>query len=211
MKENGNDPPRLAIWLLRHACPGSDQEALTGDVVERFCEGRTPAWVWKQALVAIALSVPTQIRRNWPLICYALAGAAVTFAVPDNFCLRAQAFAHWWTLPFPLSMFIYLVSAAALLAAEALPILVVTLLANGAFRWRGLFRTILCGLRTWVYSLVLITIGPFLVFLPNPNPRNVLPAGPLMVFYTLLASAWLGCRSSQRSPHPGKPAEARVA
>jgi hypothetical protein len=90
MKGNGNDLPRLAMWLLKHACPGSDREALTGDVVEEFCTGRSPAWLWKQVLVAIAITVPTRIRRNWPLISYALAGAAITLATSNNYYLRAQ-------------------------------------------------------------------------------------------------------------------------
>jgi hypothetical protein len=198
MKGNGNDLPRLAMWLLKHACPGSDREALTGDVVEEFCTGRSPAWLWKQVLVAIAITVPTRIRRNWPLISYALAGAAITLATSNNYYLRAQGVAHWWILPFPLSMFVYLVSPAALLASGALPILAAALLLNGGFGWRSLFRICFFSLRTWLCGLVFITVGPFLVLLPNPNPRNVLPAGPLMVFYTLLASAWLGCRSANR-------------
>jgi hypothetical protein len=145
------------------------------------------------------------MRRNWPLITYALAGTAMTFAIPDNFYLRAQTTAHWWILPFPFSMFVYLVSPAALLAAEALPLPGVAMLFNGEFRRRCVFRTLLFGLRTWLYSLALITIGPFLIFLPNPNARNVLPAGPLMVFYTLLVSAWLGCRSPERAPRQATP------
>jgi hypothetical protein len=200
MTENGNEPPRLAMWLLKHACPGRDREALTGDVVERFCEGRSPTWVWKQALVAIAIGVPTQMRRNWPLISYALAGAAMAFAAPDNFYLRAQAAAHWWILPFLLSVFAFLASPAALLAAAASPILVAALLFNGAFRGRGMFRMCLFTVRSWLLSLVLITAGPFLVFLPNPNPLNVMPAGPLMVFYTLLISAWPGLPAARRKP-----------
>jgi hypothetical protein len=194
MKKNENDPPKLAIWLLKHACPG-DQEALTGDLVERFCEGRSPGWVWKQVLVATAIAMLTEIRRHGPQITYALAGSAMMLAAPANACLRAQAFAHWWILPFPLSMLVWFLSPAALLAAAALPVLVVSQLLNGVCRWRVLFRT-------WLFSLMLITILPFLVFLPSFNQQSVKwPAAPFTVFYTLLISAWLGRHSSQRVPH----------
>ena len=213
MKQHRNDPPKLAIWLLKHSSLGEGNESLTGDVVERFCEGRSSAWVWKQALIAFVIGVPTWIRRNWPLIGYALAGSAMTFVIPgivipDNL-FGGLAFQTWmWNLPFPLSMLVYIVGSPALLAAEALPILVVGLMSNGALRRFGLFRTVLFSLRTWLYSLVLITIGPFLVFLPDPNLRNVLllPVGPVKVFYILLISAWLGCHSSRRVSAPAKSA-----
>ena len=199
MKKNENDPPELAIWLLKHVCPG-DQEALTGDLVERFCEGRSPGWVWKQVLVAIAIAMLTGIRRHWPQITYALAGSAMILAAPANAYLRAQALAHWWILPFPLSMLVWFLSPAALLAAAAMPVLIVSLLLNGACRWRVL-------LRTWLFSLMLITILPFLVFLPSFNQQSVKwPAAPFTVFYSLLISAWLGCRSSRRVRHTAKQA-----
>jgi hypothetical protein len=203
MTENRNDPPRLAIWLLKHACPVRENEALTGDVVERFCEGRSAAWVWKQALIATAIGIPTQIRRNWPLISYAIAGTAMLLVIPGNAMSKAQAIAHWWILPFPLSMWVWFLSPGALLAFAGLPALAVALLVKGSFRWSGLVRT-------WLFGLMLTTVLPFLVFLPSFNPHSVIwPAAPFTVFYTLVLSAWLGCRSP-RDVISGKPAETRT-
>ena len=72
-----SNPPRSAVWLLRHACPGNHNEALTGDLVEKFREGRSHGWFWKQVLIAIAVGVLGEVRRHWPHFSYAIAGTAM--------------------------------------------------------------------------------------------------------------------------------------
>jgi PadR family transcriptional regulator PadR len=39
MNHGATNPPEKAIWFLQHACPG-DNEALAGDLIERFRQGR---------------------------------------------------------------------------------------------------------------------------------------------------------------------------
>jgi len=70
MSDGKTDPPRGAIWFLQNACPG-DNEALTGDLIVRFREGRTHAWFWRQVLIAFAVGVLGEIRRHGPHFCYA--------------------------------------------------------------------------------------------------------------------------------------------
>jgi hypothetical protein len=41
-------PPRVADALLRYLAPG--HEALAGDLIEQFREGRSAAWFWRQTL-----------------------------------------------------------------------------------------------------------------------------------------------------------------
>ena len=41
MKTEQSHPPALAIWFLRHICPKRNREAITGDLLERFREGRS--------------------------------------------------------------------------------------------------------------------------------------------------------------------------
>jgi len=77
MSRGESNPPRVAIWLLRHACPGSHNQALTGDLVEKFREGRSHGWFWKQVLIAIAVGVLGEVQRHWPCFSYAIAGTAL--------------------------------------------------------------------------------------------------------------------------------------
>jgi hypothetical protein len=51
---NPSHPPRLAVWLLKHFGPESNQEALTGDLQEAFSLGKSKTWYWRQVLRAIA-------------------------------------------------------------------------------------------------------------------------------------------------------------
>jgi hypothetical protein len=42
MTNGKTNPPKRAIWFLRHACPG-DNEALAGDLIETFAKERRAA------------------------------------------------------------------------------------------------------------------------------------------------------------------------
>lgn len=50
---NPSYPPRLATILLEHFGPESNKEALAGDLLESFRQGRSSAWYWRQVLSAI--------------------------------------------------------------------------------------------------------------------------------------------------------------
>ena len=69
MSDKKPDLPRLAVWWLRQACPAKDSEALTGDLIERFREGKTRGWFWRQVLIAFAVGVLGEIRVHWPYFC----------------------------------------------------------------------------------------------------------------------------------------------
>jgi hypothetical protein len=162
-----SDPPRPAIWLLRHACPGSDNEALTGDLVERFREGRSYGWFWNQVLIGITIAVLTEARRHWPAVCYAIAGTVI--------------FAAFLGVP------IFDRNPHVLQVLAALQALAVALLMNRSFRWVSLFRT-------GAISVALLEIPPIL--LAETIGFHIIPAffWILLIFSTLLVSAWLGCR-----------------
>jgi hypothetical protein len=198
MKAPKSNPPNFAVWLLRHICPGGDNEALTGDLIERFHEGQTPAWFWRQVLVAFLVGVLGEIRLRWPHFSYALAGTAAPLVVSNS--VRGAGFSmHWWVLPWPWSQLILEFSPIAILASMVLPVLTAALMINGTFRWVSLFRT---GL----INLTLIMLGYYLHGYLNPWLTRPVPGDPyhrlyivpeglqlLLCFSTYLVSAWFGC------------------
>jgi hypothetical protein len=56
--------PAFPAWLVDHAACSLDNDALLGDLAERFAEGRSEWWYWKQAIVSIIASLLAQIRRQ---------------------------------------------------------------------------------------------------------------------------------------------------
>jgi len=55
-------PPRLATWLLARLGCSPDNEAVLGDLEERYQEGMSSGWYWKQAVIAIAIGALAQVR-----------------------------------------------------------------------------------------------------------------------------------------------------
>ena len=220
MSDSKSNPPRRAIWFLQYVCPG-DNEALTGDLIEKFREGQTPAWFWKQVLVAFAFAVLRKMRPAWPCFCYALAGTAIPFFLWKTVEGLPGA-VHWWALPWPWSQVILELSRTALLALAALPVLAVGLTANRSFRWFSLFRT-------GTINLALIVLGKYLLDLMlavfpwllrpvpgNPYLKTILflppPTVELLSFFSFFVSAWLGCRDARdhRITEPRASASGRV-
>lgn len=209
MNDGKSNPPELAIWMLRHA-PGNN-EALTGDLIERFREGQIPAWFWRQVLVAIAVGALSAMRHGWPYFGYAIAGVAMpailwktASAVRTVEGLREVL--HWWVLPWPWSQIVFQSSGAIVSVLAALPVLAAGLAINQALRWISLFRTALI-------NLTLIALGRFLIssliafpwlLRPTADPHlftiRFLPALglELLSFLGFLVAAWLGCRTRQR-------------
>jgi hypothetical protein len=204
MSDKRSDPPPLAVWFLEHTCPGNT-EALTGDLIERFREGQTGGWFWKQVLIAFATGVRCELRRHWPEFCYAAAGTALHtvlwFRAPSflwNTATMAPAVLHWKALPWPWSQVAFEVSPGLLLASAALPVLATALAMSRTFRWASL-------LRTGTISLALVTLHHYALdylraWLSRPVPGDpyyrVLMIPPelqvLFVFAAFFAAAWLG-------------------
>jgi hypothetical protein len=179
-------------------CPG-DNEALTGDLIEKFREGQTRGWFWRQVLIAVAVSVLGGIRRHWPYFCYAIAGVVLS-SFWDAPALTFVPGPHWSDLPWPWSQLAFELSRPALLALAALSILAVGLMIQRSFRW-------ICLLRTGVINLALITLGhysfDFLLWLLRPVPGEpyytfLITPGIVQValFFKFLVAAWLGCLSA---------------
>jgi hypothetical protein len=187
--------PGLAIWWLRHACPGSN-DALTGDLIERFREGQTRGWFWRQVLIAFIVSVLGEVRRHWPHFCYAIVGTPVTLFFWDAHALRhVPGWFHWNELPWPWSQLAFELSRPAFLALAALSVLAAGLVIQRSFRWVSLIWVSL--LRTGVFNLALIALVHYSIEL------WLLGGHPVewwcMFFSTFLVAAWLGCVSPRRA------------
>jgi hypothetical protein len=106
--------PRLAVWLVGHL-PYGRSEAVLGDLLERFAQGETVWWFWRQALCALAVSLKTAIKVHGPSFAAALiAWIAVCFAVGVlsghalNALIRSLALAPtqtpWYERPLPFAL-----------------------------------------------------------------------------------------------------------
>ena len=58
-------PPSSAVWLMDQF---GVSESLRGDLVEQFLKGRSAAWLWRQALTAIGVTMTKQVRLHWSAI-----------------------------------------------------------------------------------------------------------------------------------------------
>ena len=77
-----SEPPALARWLFERVRFSDTDEALAGDLLEEFTQGRSAAWYWRQVLVAIVVDYRKEVRIHWVLaIRAALIGLAVSTGV----------------------------------------------------------------------------------------------------------------------------------
>jgi hypothetical protein len=204
MNSEQSNPPRLAIWWLLHACPGSHNDALTGDLIERFREGQTRGWFWRQVLIASAVGVLGEIRRHWPVFSYAIAGPVMTWLFGGAHALRRLPdWLHWSKLPWPWDQLVFELSRPALGALAALSVLAAGLVIQRSFRWVNLLRTGVINLAlitVWHYS---IDLFPWLLRSVAGDPHHKtlrFPDVALVLWLSMfLVAAWPGCRSPRRA------------
>jgi len=55
-------PPSFATWLLEALAPDERRDSLIGDLIERYRNGDSASWYWRQALGAILLGNAKAIR-----------------------------------------------------------------------------------------------------------------------------------------------------
>jgi hypothetical protein len=65
------NPPIVAVWMQEHFVPGDSNEALAGDLLEEFSQGRSTLWYWRQVLMAIVLGFSKGLRNLWASVAFA--------------------------------------------------------------------------------------------------------------------------------------------
>ena len=65
------EPPSAATWMLRHLVPGERNEAMAGDLLEEFRQGRSGNWYWRQVLAAIAIGCCRDVFHHRFVLAYA--------------------------------------------------------------------------------------------------------------------------------------------
>jgi hypothetical protein len=80
MNNERSQPPALASWLLRRLCSTKDKEALTGDLYERFGEGQSEGWFWRQVVIAILIGAVRGFSFRFFLILLMALNALVFFS-----------------------------------------------------------------------------------------------------------------------------------
>jgi hypothetical protein len=194
MNSERPQPPALAVFLLRHLCPKDRQEALTGDLFERFGEGQSDGWFWRQVLIAMLVGVSSGLRLHWPQIAFAIVGTPLLWF--ESKIMRMATIEGLWSwgisLHWPLSTVYDLGFQAALAALLVQPLLAVLLLLDRKFSWLSQLRTLAVSFPLFA-AAVLIRYG-----LGPPQRASRFSLMQLVPFFALLISAWVGWPSRPR-------------
>jgi hypothetical protein len=107
---SASQPPRLASWLLQHLASSPRRDSLAGDLIERYHDGHSAAWYWRQVLWAILAGVARDVRDHKLLAIRAVAIGwllAVLFSFPVDWISNAgrawmielaepRRYSFWW-------------------------------------------------------------------------------------------------------------------
>jgi hypothetical protein len=191
-------PPALATWLLRRLCPKQNRDTITGDLFERFGEGRSDAWFWRQVLVAILVGFSRQLRVHWSQICFAAAGTGVLWW---SLIRRGPTLGHLWVWNVGLPFFRPAIFDVSLVRAlVVIPLLYMYLLLSDALGRGSMLRAFLTGLS-------LFAVGDMISGWLFKNYSGAAVSHALVVvafreswtFFTLLISARVSCPLPSRS------------
>jgi hypothetical protein len=90
------EPPKLATWLLSCLGCSADNDAVLGDIAERYLEGKSAYWYWKQILIAIAVGAVSDVRDHRMLVIRAaIAGMLVSAGIEASVTHYLPLVPYW--------------------------------------------------------------------------------------------------------------------
>jgi len=189
-------PPILATWFVEHLIPGPRNEALAGDLLEQFGQGRSVTWYWRQVLVAIL----TGFLKEWRILAWA-AVVTVCWAFPlhyggfgnkvlAQYALGLETHRRWFLpLIYATVRFTRLAFGPICFASVMYWVMTADLtMTRKALPWLSLLKG---------YIAVALSTFLLLAFLPRAFVENTV--GLLPVFFGMLVSMW-----AFRRANPGK-------
>jgi hypothetical protein len=104
-------PPVAANWLLNHLTPGERNEALAGDLLEEFQDGRSIGWYWSQVLFAVALGWVREFLARPGILAFGMLWcllAPAWYVVAESKVVQLNLTGWFSHLAFPWSIVVYL-------------------------------------------------------------------------------------------------------
>ncbi len=189
-------PPTFALWLLQRFLAAERHETLVGDLLEKYHQGRSSRWFWREVLIAIVFSLGATLRIRRAEVAFAVIGAVLQGIWWTTLWWKIvrrshiiQSLYEWgvdW--PFPLCSAYDVLFHSLLQLAILLPLMAVFFSFKGGWRGARFLRTIEIG-------LALLTPGDLLVLL-FPRSYYYLLTSVLFFFALLLSIA------ANRTPRP---------
>lgn len=190
MKSERIQPPPLATWLIRHLGHEDTRDVPTGDLFERFSEGESGRWFWRQVLVAITLAALKGLRADRLRICFSASGAVLLLLISDKI-MRLPAIERLWVLgiglPWPISSAYDFGFRRVVAALIVQPLLAAALLIDHAFSWSRILKAF--GI-SFGLPVAMSLSGTLFAFRPTPvgicfgasrsSPLYSFPPGPVV-------------------------------
>jgi hypothetical protein len=178
------EPPTLAIRLLHFCVSFHRREALLGDLLEKFDQGRSSRWFWREVFIAILLSIGASLRPQ---------PGEILFAVIGTILVQLWRRTSWWRMiwesstvqslcgwgvgwPFPLSVICNLCCMGAIFTGQVLVLLAVFWSAKNAWRWATVRNAV-------ITSFLILTVGQLMeVTLPQAYSYVLVPLSFFLAF-----------------------------
>jgi hypothetical protein len=189
-------PPALATWLVEHMVPGAQNEALAGDLIEQFSQGRSAGWYWRQVIGAIVVGCWREFRTLGAAAAITVIWTSALTLFYGRFWVGAQMTVlvgtfmrhgwDWMGVGFSSQCF----SIGSLTAFNALPVAFATSMYLGltrVFTVRRFLRGLSAGLLAMAISFRLSFMALTLWYPPTFAGHLVLS---LLLFFPLLISMW---------------------